>query len=265
MGRLLAMLSSAINTELPSRLREIVREELAQASGAIAAAAVLPVVAAVQAALPKVRPGGTWQRAFSRPRAAHTSLCCGITGVPSLCARPHDVPPTRTMYRPPAQCTARSTEGQLAALTAAALASTPIPLPPLTCPPHVLPEQEVSSAVRASLDKALPTAVASALAKPAQEAFRTAFSKTLVPAFEGACQSMFVQLNGALAQGLEEHTQASTSGVLPGCVWGGLGWAGLGGGRACRAGCARRQGRNAGCQLAGRPGCRPWLQWRSAT
>ena len=99
MGRLLAMLSSAINTELPSRLRKIVREELAQASGAIAAAAVPPVVAAVQAALPKVRPGGTWQREFSPARPI--SPCVVASLVCPLCA------PARTMYRPPARCTAR--------------------------------------------------------------------------------------------------------------------------------------------------------------
>lgn len=43
----------------------------------------------------------------------------------------------------------------------------------------------------------------------AQEAFRTSFQKSLLPAFEGACQSMFAQINGALAQGFQEHVQVA--------------------------------------------------------
>ncbi len=73
--------------------------------------------------------------------------------------------------------------------------------------------QEVSGAVKVQLEKQLEKqlggAVAGALAKPLQDAFRGAFQKQLLPAFEGACQSMFGQIHSSLQQGFQEHVQAS--------------------------------------------------------
>lgn len=81
---------------------------------------------------------------------------------------------------------------------------------------HLLPPmQEVSGAVKAQLEKslekqlekALSASLASQLAKPLQDSFRSAFQKSLLPAFEGACQSMFGQINSSLAAGFQEHVQ----------------------------------------------------------
>ena len=47
---------------------------------------------------------------------------------------------------------------------------------------------------QASLEKALTVQLRGALSKPLQENFRTSFQQQLVPAFEGACQSMFSQV-----------------------------------------------------------------------
>ena len=47
-----------------------------------------------------------------------------------------------------------------------------------------------------------PTAPAAGLAL-----CRTSFQKQLLPGFEAACQSMFAQINGSLAQGFQEHLQ----------------------------------------------------------
>jgi hypothetical protein len=67
----------------------------------------------------------------------------------------------------------------------------------------------VAAATKAALEQQLPGAVAQGVAKPLGESFKTAFAKQLVPAFEGAAQSMFGQMNAALAAGLEEHLRAS--------------------------------------------------------
>jgi enhancer of mRNA-decapping protein 4 len=70
--------------------------------------------------------------------------------------------------------------------------------------------KELSSAVKAGLDKQLaPTVAASLSGKPLQEAFRSAFAKQLVPAFEAATQAMFQQIQSAFAAGFEEHLQAT--------------------------------------------------------
>lgn len=68
--------------------------------------------------------------------------------------------------------------------------------------------KELSSAVKAGLDKQLAPAVAASLSgKPLQEAFRSAFAKQLVPAFEAATHAMFQQIQSAFAAGFEEHLQ----------------------------------------------------------
>ena len=73
--------------------------------------------------------------------------------------------------------------------------------------------QELGGSVKAGLDKQLGPAVAAALGgKPLQEAFRTSFSKQVVPAFEGATQVMFQQINTAFSAGLEEHLQVGRGG-----------------------------------------------------
>ena len=118
-GRLLSAVSESLNRDLPARLGEVVRAELAASAAGLAAAVAPAVQKAVAASLPK----------------------------------------------------------------------------------------EVSGAVKASVDKALPAALAAGLAKPVAEGFRASFSKQLVPAFEGACQSMFLQINNAFTQGLDEHLQ----------------------------------------------------------
>jgi enhancer of mRNA-decapping protein 4 len=48
--------------------------------------------------------------------------------------------------------------------------------------------------MQASLEKALAVQLRTALTKPLQEGFRTSFQSTLIPAFEGACQTMFSQV-----------------------------------------------------------------------
>ena len=68
--------------------------------------------------------------------------------------------------------------------------------------------QDLAAAIKsAGLDKAVAPAVATGLAKPLQEALRTSFSKELLPAFEGATQTMFQQINAAFTAGFEEHVQ----------------------------------------------------------
>lgn len=57
--------------------------------------------------------------------------------------------------------------------------------------------------------KQLAPALSAGLGKPLQEALRTSFTKQVVPAFEGATQAMFQQMQAALSAGLEEHLQAS--------------------------------------------------------
>lgn len=77
--------------------------------------------------------------------------------------------------------------------------------------------KELSSAVKAGLDKQLAPAVAAGLSgKPLQEAFRSAFAKQLVPAFEAATQAMFQQIQTAFAAGFEEHLQVGEGGQLGG-------------------------------------------------
>lgn len=52
----------------------------------------------------------------------------------------------------------------------------------------------VASVVQAALEAALAAQLrGGALSVPLQEAFTNAFQRTLVPAFEAACQSMFAQ------------------------------------------------------------------------
>jgi hypothetical protein len=68
---------------------------------------------------------------------------------------------------------------------------------------------EVGPAVKSSIEKQLGASLQAAVAKPVQDAFRSAFSKQLVPAFEAATQAMFVQIDGSLARGMEQHLQAS--------------------------------------------------------
>ena len=53
--------------------------------------------------------------------------------------------------------------------------------------------------------------------KPLQDAFRTSFAKQVVPAFEGATQVMFQQINTAFSAGLEEHLQVGLGGWVGGC------------------------------------------------
>lgn len=77
--------------------------------------------------------------------------------------------------------------------------------------------KELSSAVKAGLDKQLAPAVAAGLSgKLLQEAFRSAFAKQLVPAFEAATQAMFQQIQTAFAAGFEEHLQVGEAGQLGG-------------------------------------------------
>ncbi len=84
--------------------------------------------------------------------------------------------------------------------------------------------KELSSAVKAGLDKQLAPAVAASLSgKPLQEAFRSAFAKQLVPAFEAATQAMFQQIQSAFAAGFEEHLQvggaAASAGSMAHTEW----------------------------------------------
>lgn len=96
--------------------------------------------------------------------------------------------------------------------------------------------KEVAGAVRSGLDKQLAPAVAAGLSgKPVQEAFRTAFSKQLLPAFEGATQQMFQQINSAVTAGLDEHLQVGGGQGAPGWA-GGCEGAGAGAG-AGASGC----------------------------
>jgi enhancer of mRNA-decapping protein 4 len=52
-----------------------------------------------------------------------------------------------------------------------------------------------------SLEGALQGQLGTALTKPMQDNFRSSFQQLLLPAFEGACQSMFSQVQHALLAG----------------------------------------------------------------
>lgn len=54
--------------------------------------------------------------------------------------------------------------------------------------------EHTSFPVQAALERALATQMRSALAQPLQESFKASFQGTLLPAFEGACQTMFSQV-----------------------------------------------------------------------
>ena len=56
-----------------------------------------------------------------------------------------------------------------------------------------LPQQLAGPALQQALESALGNHLQAALQTPLQTAFRSSFEQRLIPAFEGACQSMFSQ------------------------------------------------------------------------
>ncbi|BDA40748.1 probable enhancer of mRNA-decapping protein 4 [Coccomyxa sp. Obi] len=74
---------------------------------------------------------------------------------------------------------------------------------------EALPRELAGPQLQGALEKALTAQLRAALPKPLQDSFRTTFQSTLIPAFEGACQTMFSQVQATFAGGLAEHLQAA--------------------------------------------------------
>lgn len=69
--------------------------------------------------------------------------------------------------------------------------------------------------MQAALEKALAAQLRTALSKPIQEGFRTTFQTTLIPAFEGACQTMFSQVRLALLPCTKTMLCGSSVALMP--------------------------------------------------
>ncbi|KAK3250070.1 hypothetical protein CYMTET_40532 [Cymbomonas tetramitiformis] len=71
-------------------------------------------------------------------------------------------------------------------------------------------QSSLAHSMEHSVTTALSRDLGHVISQPLHEAFRRSFEESLLPAFEGAAQSMFSQINTTFNQGLEEHMQKAS-------------------------------------------------------